>query len=186
MKQLARIFILFMLVGFSPLFAGGNSESSAPAGSKSSGKVVVYMPSPAGLADKLAAGFEAKTGIKVEQFQGTTGEILARLETEAANPQADVVILASWADGLAMKKQGKIISYAPQNSNKMHSDWKDADNTIFGTPQRFGGWSNLQHKIIPHLVRRLERVGGSALQESTCHTRPGKIRRMQGFSFRFY
>ena len=60
-----------------------------------SGKVTVYMPSPAGLADKLAALFTEKTGVEVEQFQGTTGEILARLEAEQANPVADVVILAS-------------------------------------------------------------------------------------------
>ena len=49
-----------------------------------SGKVTVYMPSPAGLADKLAALFTEKTGVEVEQFQGTTGEILARLEAEQA------------------------------------------------------------------------------------------------------
>lgn len=96
-----------------------------------SGKVVVYMPSPAGLADKLAAGFEAKTGVKVEQFQGTTGEILARLEAEQANPVADVVILASWADGLSMKAKGNLLSYVPQNADK--SNWKDSDNMIFGT-----------------------------------------------------
>ena len=60
-----------------------------------SGKVTVYMPSPAGLADKLAALFTEKTGVEVEQFQGTTGEILARLEAEQVNPVADVVILAS-------------------------------------------------------------------------------------------
>ena len=59
------------------------SESSAAesaAQSQLSGKVTVYMPSPAGLADKLAAAFTEKTGVEVEQFQGTTGEILARLE----------------------------------------------------------------------------------------------------------
>ncbi|MDR1657966.1 MAG: ABC transporter substrate-binding protein [Deltaproteobacteria bacterium] len=97
------------------------------------GKVVVYMPSPAGLADKLAAGFQAATGIKVEQFQGTTGEILARLEAEAANPVADVVILASWADGLSLKNAGKLLSYAPANSDKVYPTWKDDGNFIFGT-----------------------------------------------------
>lgn len=98
-----------------------------------SGSVYVYMPSPAGLADNLAAGFEAKTGVKVEQFQGTTGEILARLEAEAANPVADVVILASWADGLSMKSEDRLMSYEPAGSDKMHQGWKDADNTIFGS-----------------------------------------------------
>lgn len=65
------------------------------------------MPSPAGLADKLAEAFTAKTGVEVEQFQGTTGEILARLEAEQANPVADVVILASWSDGLSIRRVSK-------------------------------------------------------------------------------
>ena len=68
--------------------AAGTEEAAAAdadaAGTTGSGKVTVYMPSPAGLADKLAAAFTEKTGVQVEQFQGTTGEILARLETEEA------------------------------------------------------------------------------------------------------
>lgn len=96
-----------------------------------SGKVTVYMPSPAGLADKLAAAFTEKTGVEVEQFQGTTGEILARLETEQANPVADVVILASWSDGLSMKEDGQIMSYTPANANK--ANWIDEDSMLFGT-----------------------------------------------------
>lgn len=96
-----------------------------------SGKVTVYMPSPAGLADKLAAAFTEKTGVEVEQFQGTTGEILARLETEQANPVADVVILASWSDGLSMKEDGQIMSYTPVNADK--ANWIDEDSMLFGT-----------------------------------------------------
>ncbi len=34
-----------------------------------SGKVTVYMPSPTGLADKIAAGFQEKTGVQVEHFR---------------------------------------------------------------------------------------------------------------------
>lgn len=96
-----------------------------------SGKVTVYMPSPAGLADKLAAAFTEKTSVEVEQFQGTTGEILARLETEQANPVADVVILASWSDGLSMKEDGQIMSYTPANADK--ANWIDEDSMLFGT-----------------------------------------------------
>lgn len=93
-----------------------------------SGKVTVYMPSPAGLADKLAALFTEKTGVEVEQFQGTTGEILARLEAEQANPVADVVILASWPDGLSMKADGQLESYTPANADKVNDGWIDEDN----------------------------------------------------------
>ena len=98
-----------------------------------SGKITVYMPSPAGLADKLAAAFTEKTGVAVEQFQGTTGEILARLEAEQANPVADVVILASWSDGLSMKADGKLESYVPANADKVNDGWIDSDNMLFGS-----------------------------------------------------
>lgn len=106
--------------------------STVAAEGTGSGKVTVYMPSPAGLADKLAEGFTAKTGIEVEQFQGTTGEILARLEAEQANPIADVVILASWSDGLSMKADGQLESYTPAEADKIVEGWVDADNTLFG------------------------------------------------------
>ncbi len=96
------------------------------------GKVTVYAPSPAGLADKIAAAFTAKTGIQVETFQGTTGEILARMEAEAQNPVVDIAILASWSDGLSLKAQDKLFSYAPQNAERMVGGWSDADNTLWG------------------------------------------------------
>ena len=110
--------------------AGTQAADAAEA--TGSGKVTVYMPSPAGLADKLAAAFTEKTGIEVEQFQGTTGEILARLETEEANPVADVVILASWSDGLSMKESGQIMSYTPADADKVNEGWIDEDNMLFG------------------------------------------------------
>ena len=98
-----------------------------------SGKVTVYMPSPAGLAGDLAAAFTEKTGVEVEQFQGTTGEILARLEAEQANPVADVVILASWSGGLGMKADGQLESYTPANADKVNEGWIDDDNMLFGS-----------------------------------------------------
>ena len=117
----ALIFMLALFVAVSVAFAASDK-----------GIVTVYMPSPAGLANKLAADFEAKTGIEVRTFQGTTGEILARLETEKANPVADVVILASWSDGLSMKNSGQLESYVPANADKMVPGWIDSDSTLFG------------------------------------------------------
>ncbi len=108
------------------------AASSAASSQANSGKVTVYTPSPAGLSNKIAKGFEAKTGIKVEQFQGTTGEILARLEAEKSNPAADVVILASWSDGLSMKKKGELMTYKPQNADKMVKNFIDNDNQLVG------------------------------------------------------
>ncbi|MDO5324978.1 MAG: ABC transporter substrate-binding protein [Clostridia bacterium] len=122
MKKLVAI----LLAGILCLGLAASAETAL------SGKVTVYMPSPSGLADKLAAGFTAATGVEVEQFQGTTGEILARLEAEEANPVADVVILASWSDGLSMKQSGKLLSYIPANADKVVEGWIDADSMLFG------------------------------------------------------
>lgn len=144
MKKRIASLLLALSLSLSLAACGQNSSSSENSGASAagssgaaaqpelSGKVTVYMPSPSGLADKLAAAFTEKTGVEVEQFQGTTGEILARLEAEKANPVADVVILASWSDGLSMKADGQLESYAPANADKINSGWIDGDNTLFG------------------------------------------------------
>ncbi|WP_443744173.1 extracellular solute-binding protein [Sutterella sp.] len=110
------------------LFSGAAVVSAAE------NSVTVYMPSPKGLNAKYVAAFEKETGIKVKLFEGTTGKILARLEAEKANPVADVVVLASWSDGLAVKKSGILAAY-PQAKNveKLRADFVDADRTLFGT-----------------------------------------------------
>lgn len=107
---------------------GGAEKTSDASGSGN--KITVYMPSPAGLSDKLAKDYEAKTGTKVEIFQGTTGEILARLEAEKANPAADVVVLASWSDGLALKDRGAVEAYTPKDADKIVPEWMDKDGLI--------------------------------------------------------
>ena len=131
MKKIAVCLLaVIMMIGL--VGCGSETASTETNESGLSGKVTVYMPSPAGLADEIAAGFQAKTGVQVEVFQGTTGEILARLEAEEANPVADVVILASWSDGLSMKEDGKIMSYTPENADKIVEGWIDEDSMLFG------------------------------------------------------
>ena len=113
--------------------AADTSAADTVTATELSGKVVVYMPSPSGLNEKYVADFEEKTGVAVELFEGTTGEILARLEAEKDNPVADVVVLASWSDGLSLKADGGLMSYEPANADKIYEGWKDADNMLFGT-----------------------------------------------------
>lgn len=134
MKKRIIYLLLVLSVFLSLVGCGGNdtAETSGETEGGLSGKVTVYMPSPAGLADKLAAAFTEKTGVEVEQFQGTTGEILARLEAEKANPVADVVILASWSDGLTLKAEGGLESYTPTAVDKINEGFIDEDHTLFG------------------------------------------------------
>ena len=140
---------------------------------KLSGKVTVYMPSPAGLADKLAAGFTAATGVEVEQFQGTTGEILARLEAEEANPVADVVILASWSDGLSMKQDGQLVSYTPANADNIVDGWIDADSMLFGySASAVGVIYNTT--VVPELSADWSELGDAQYQDQLAIPDPEK------------
>ena len=114
--------------------AGAQESTNEDGAEELSGTLTVYMPSPTDLNTAYVDGFEKATGIKVELFEGTTGEIQARLEAEKDNPVADVVVLASWSDGLAMKETGQIMSYPEaENADKLYDGWVDEDNMLFGT-----------------------------------------------------
>jgi iron(III) transport system substrate-binding protein len=115
--------------------SGTNDTPADPGDSQQlSGSVTVYMPSPTKLNTAYVEGFEAATGVKVELFEGTTGEILARLEAEKDNPVADVVVLASWSDGLRLKEAGDLLSYPEAaNADKLYDGWVDSDHQMFGT-----------------------------------------------------
>ncbi|WP_010277153.1 ABC transporter substrate-binding protein [Paenibacillus senegalensis] len=114
--------------------APAQSPAAPPQESKKpSGKVVVYTAGPAGLADKILEGFQAETGLTVEQFQGTTGKVLARLEAEKSNPVADIVVLASWPSGMSMKQEGWTQAYPEAvHADRLYDGWVDEDHHLFG------------------------------------------------------
>jgi len=78
--------------------------------------VTVYTAGPASLIEKLAAGFTEETGIKVEFFQATTGQVMARIEAEAANPVVDVLISASWDTATDFAERGWLVPYTSPNA----------------------------------------------------------------------
>ena len=101
-------------------------------GVNSPGKVTVYMPSPAGLADKLAAAFCVRRRVWRRTVSGNNGEILARLEAEQANPMRMSSFLLLASDGLTLKADGQLASYTPADVDKINKGWIDSDNTLFG------------------------------------------------------
>lgn len=130
---LAAVLAGVMVIGTGAM-AVGASDKKTDGDGKLSGSVTVYMPSPTDLNTAYVEGFEKKTGVKVDLFEGTTGEIQARLEAEKDNPVADVVVLASWSDGLAMKETGDLLSYPEaENADKLYDGWVDDDKMLFGT-----------------------------------------------------
>lgn len=124
-------------------------------GATSGHALTVYTAGPAGLIKDLAAGYEKATGVKVEVFQADTGKVMARLEAEAANPRADVVISASWDSALDLHKRGWLLNYQSPNAARVPALYKGpsyvaqglsalaiAWNPASGTP-RPQDWSDL-------------------------------------------
>src|SRR5690625_1711262 len=64
----------------------------------------------------LAKSYTQSTGHPVDVFQATTGKVFARLEAEAGNPQADVVISASWDSAADLHERGWLMSYTSPNA----------------------------------------------------------------------
>ncbi|WP_197424778.1 ABC transporter substrate-binding protein [Bordetella sp. N] len=124
--------------------------------------LTVYTAGPGTLIKKLAAGFQEKTGIKVDVFQATTGKVMARLEAESANPRADVLISASWDTALDLDHRGELLPYQSPNAAKVPAAFKTATyvaqgisalgivwNTASNTPEP-KDWSDLaqpQYKV---------------------------------------
>ena len=87
--------------------------------------VTLYTAGPAGLAKGLAKSFTDKSGIKVEVYQATSGDVLARLEAEKGTPRGDVVVLASWGEGLAVRDRGLVEAYHSPEAKKLRREWVD-------------------------------------------------------------
>ena len=94
--------------------------------------LTVYTAGPGSLAKGLAAGYEKKTGVKVNIFQATTGKVMARLEAEQANPQADVLISASWDTAEDLHNRGWLLPYQSQNAEKVPANLKTDDYVAQG------------------------------------------------------
>ena len=68
----------------------------------------------------------------VNVFAGTTGEVTAKIKAEEANPQADVVYLASWNAANKQAQTGALESYKPENIQDANADWNADDDTFHG------------------------------------------------------
>lgn len=82
MKTFKKLAVL--LTAFIVLVGCGNSSSDEQ-------KLVVYSPNSEGMIQAVVPLFEQQTGIKVELISGGTGELMKRIESEKANPNADVL-----------------------------------------------------------------------------------------------
>ncbi len=110
--------------------AAAAAEWEAPEGLE--GEISYYSANPQGLTDDLVAAFSEKTGVKVNVFAGSTGEVTAKLKAEEANPQADVVYLASWTAATKQDKAGSLEKFTPEGTDAIHSKWVSKTGTFNG------------------------------------------------------
>ncbi|WP_022871474.1 ABC transporter substrate-binding protein [Yaniella halotolerans] len=104
--------------------AGGTESTQAwEAPDGLSGEISYYSANPQGLTDDLVAAFEEKTDVKVNVYADTTGKITARLKAEEANPQADLVYMASWDAATEQSSAGTLAPYSPEGSDQVHEGW---------------------------------------------------------------
>ncbi|MDX3905703.1 MAG: ABC transporter substrate-binding protein [Pigmentiphaga sp.] len=139
--------------------------------------LTVYTAGPGGLIKQLADDFKKETGIAVDVFQADTGKVMARLEAEASNPKADVVISASWDSALDLDKRGWLLPYVSPNAAQVPAEYKGpsyvaqglsalaiAWNTQSGTP-RPADWADLAKPQFKGLVNMPDPAqSGTALE----------------------
>ena len=120
MKRYSIIVMMLLLAVFS--FAAGNKEASgsagneAPAPNNGETELVVYSTIFAEYAEAMKAGFEAShPGVTVNVLNpGGTEAMFKKLESESANPQADVVHAGSMINYQHALFLGLLEPYAPK------------------------------------------------------------------------
>lgn len=98
-------------------------------GLTSANALTVYSSGPGALIENLAADFTEETGIEVNVFQSTTGQVMARLESEQANPLADVVVSASWDSAKSLHEDALLHEYLSPNA-EMVPDFLKTDHYV--------------------------------------------------------
>jgi iron(III) transport system substrate-binding protein len=127
-------------------------------------KITVYSAGPANLIDRLAKGFTKSSGVNVGVFQGTTGQVMARIEAEASNPVVDVLISASWDTAQDFARRGWLDAYTSPNAASVPAEFKSdgavaqgisalgiAWNPSSGTPKPVD-WADLSGAAFKGLV----------------------------------
>lgn len=121
MKTWAAMTIAALLVGCSP------------AAEKDVNRLIVYSAGPRPLAEAICTSFASNAGVRVDLFQATTGQILARLEAEKYRPRADVILLAGEVPAHALKKQGRLAPFRPACADRLRAEWCDPDGAYWGS-----------------------------------------------------
>lgn len=108
--------------GGAPAQSSGSGGGAAPA--KEAGELVIYTPNPDAEIQTVIPAFEKATGIKVIVQSMATGDVLARLEAEKENPQADI----NWGAvnyNFYMQKPDLYMEYVSPNDKNLPEQFRN-------------------------------------------------------------
>ena len=95
----------------------------ATAGASAQGSLNLYCSSPnTAWCQGMAVGFEKATGVKVAVVQKATGEMLAQVKAEKANPKGDIWWAGPADSYLQAADEGLLETYQSPNLSQLH-DW---------------------------------------------------------------
>lgn len=107
---------------------GSQSGSSGSGELKDTGKLILYSPLTESMIDSMLAMFEEDTGIDAECLAMGTGDALKRIQTEAGNPQAD--ILWSGTIGTAKNQSKYFADYLCANEDAFYDEYKNVEGNL--------------------------------------------------------
>ena len=111
MKKLLSVLLIALcavaMVGCSGSQGGEETATEDPV-------LVIYSPNSDTVMDTIIPAFEEATGIECQVLSLGTGEVLARLQEEAANPQCDVWF-GGWNTGQAVQHPEVCQEYVSEN-----------------------------------------------------------------------
>jgi len=114
--------------------------SAMPAATLAQGSLNVYCSVQAEWCQAIANEFQRQTGVRVALTLKGSGETLAQVTAEAANPKGDVWFGGTGDPHLAAAEQNLTLAYKSPNLDKLH-DWarKQAEQSGFKTVGIYAG-----------------------------------------------
>ena len=111
-----------------------------PDGAAAQGSLNVYCSVQAEWCQAIATEFQRQTGVKVAITQKGSGESLAQITAEAANPKGDVWFGGTGDPHLQAAEQNLTLPYKSPNLDKLH-DWarRQAEQSSFKTVGIYAG-----------------------------------------------
>lgn len=169
MKQFVLTLIIALLA-VSLVTAAGRQETG-----RQSNRITAYTTLDEELARRVFNAFTAETGIQVDYVRLSTGEAVARLEAEAANPQASIWFGGVGIGHIEAKQKGLTMPYRSPAA-RMPPQFRDPDyywHGIYAGMLSFASNNNVMNRIGAQPPQSWEDLTNSIFRDQIQMANPG-------------